>query len=173
MRSSSEQARQLNSETIYFDKDQLLPVLPVLPWKSYLFSYNSRIKFHGNMNHDKMNQWSFKALIYELVWQFEEQSLGCLANSALLKESQDVISKWGRGDFLSFYVDTSNMTSTTFTMGQESVNLTIGQEPVLATGIWKFKKNPIDFNGKKCYQVIKYGLLFHVKILWGFYSYPT
>ena len=108
VRSSSEQVIQLNIETIYLDKDT---ILPVLPWKSYLFSYNSRIKFHGNMNHDLMNQWCFKALIYELFWQFEEQSLGCLVNSALLKESQDVISKWGRGDFSSFYVDTSNMTS--------------------------------------------------------------
>ena len=110
VRSSSEQVIQLNIETIYLDKDT---ILPVLPWKSYLFSYNSRIKFHGNMNHDLMNQWCFKALIYELFWQFEEQSLGCLVNSALLKESQDV-SKLGRGDFLSFYVD-ANMTSTTFT----------------------------------------------------------
>ena len=110
-----------------------------------------------------MNQWSFKALIYELVWQFEEQSLGCLANSALLKESQDVISKWGRGDFLSFYVDTSNMTSTTFTMGQESVNLTIGKESVLTTQIWKYEKSNWLKRQKNKNEVIKYGfVLLHV-----------
>ena len=127
------------------DEDQLLPILP---WNLYLFSYNSRIKFHGNMNHDLMNQWCFKALIYELFWQFEEQSLGCLVNSALLKESQDVISKWGRGDFLSFYVDTSNMTSATFTMGQERVNLTISQEPVPPTEIWKYEKIQLILTAK-------------------------
>ena len=110
-------------------------------------------------------QWCIKALIFEPFWQFEEQSLGCLVNSALLKESQDVISKWGRGDFLSFYVDTSNMTSTIFPMGQESVHLTIGQR-IRATAIWKY--------AKKENEVIKYGfVLLHVSILWGFYSYPT